>query len=99
MLCAVYKSIRKPQTYLFIAKRDDFTPVLDALLTQFGPPQLVSLLNIQEHTKLALADPKNVRSAIIKNGYYLQLPPPPVDHLKEHKKWQEKQKGKNNEIN
>ena len=98
MLCAVYKSIRKSQTYLFIAKRDDFTSVPDALLTQFGPPQLVSLLNLQEKTKLALADPANVRSAIKKNGYYLQLPPPPVDYLKEHKKWQEKQKGNSNEI-
>ena len=99
MLCAVYKSIRKSQTYLFIAKRDDFSSVPDALLTQFGPPQLVSLINIQEKTKLALADPANVRSAIINNGYYLQLPPPPVDYLQEHKKLQENQQGKSNEIN
>ena len=98
MLCAVYKSIRKQQTYLFIAKRDDFTPVPDALLTQFGPPQLVSLLNIKEETKLALADAKNVLSAIVKNGYYLQLPPPPIDHLAEHKKWQKQQQGNSNEI-
>lgn len=97
MLCAVYKSIRKSQTYLFIAKRDDFSSVPDALLTQFGPPQLVSLLNIQEKTQLALADPANVRAAIIKNGYYLQLPPPPVDYLKEHQKWQATQKGKSHD--
>jgi len=92
MLCAVYKTIRKPQTYLFIAKRDDFTPVPDALLAQFGSPELVSLINIKENSKLALADAVNVRSAIIKDGYYLQLPPPPVNHLQEHKKWQEKRK-------
>ncbi len=97
MLCAVYKSIRKSQTYLFIAKRDDFSSVPDALLTQFGPPQLVSLLNIQEKTRLALADPANVRAAIIKDGYYLQLPPPPVDYLQEHKKWQATQKGKSHD--
>ncbi|MCG6199940.1 YcgL domain-containing protein [Psychromonas antarctica] len=94
MLCAVYKSIRKSQTYLFIAKRDDFSPVPDALLVQFGPPQLVSLLNIKEDTKLALIEAKNVLSAITNEGYYLQLPPPPIDHLKEHKKWQERQKRK-----
>ncbi|MFT6984960.1 MAG: hypothetical protein ACJAT7_000763 [Psychromonas sp.] len=98
MLCAVYKSIRKSQTYLFIAKRDDFSPVPDALLTQFGPPQLVSLLNIKEETKLALADPKKVLSSITDEGYYLQLPPPPVDYLKEHKKWQQRQKGNSYEI-
>ncbi|WP_354624778.1 YcgL domain-containing protein [Psychromonas sp. MME2] len=98
MLCAVYKSIRKQQTYLFIAKRDDFSMVPDALLTQFGPPQLVSLLNIKEETKLALTEAKNVLSAITKTGYYLQLPPPPIDHLAEHKKWQKKQQGHSNEI-
>jgi len=98
MLCAVYKSIRKSQTYLFIAKRDDFSSLPDALLTQFGPPQLVSMLNLQDNTKLALADSANVQASIIKNGYYLQLPPPPVDYLNENKKWQEKQKGSTNEI-
>ena len=99
MLCAVYKSIKKSQTYLFIKKRDDFSPVPDALLAQFGTPSLVSILNIQEKTKLAISDATKVCSAIIKDGYYLQLPPPPIDHLKEHKKWQENQKGKSNEIN
>ena len=99
MLCAVYKSIRKSQTYLFISKRDDFSSVPDALLSQFGPPQLVSMLNLQDKTKLALADSVNVQASIIKNGYYLQLPPPPVDYLQEHKKWQEQKKGLMNEIN
>jgi len=98
MLCAVYKSIRKPQTYLFIAKRDDFSPVPDALLTQFGPPQLVSLLNIKEQTKLALADAANVLLSITKDGYYLQLPPPPKNYLTEHKKWQQMEKGTHNDI-
>jgi uncharacterized protein YcgL (UPF0745 family) len=91
MLCAVYKSIRKSQTYLFIAKRDDFAPVPDPLLTKFGPPQLVSLLNIKADTKLAMTDANSVISAIQKDGYFLQLPPPPVDYLKEHKLWRKKQ--------
>lgn len=93
MLCAVYKSIRKSQTYLFIAKRDDFSSVPNELLNQFGIPELISLLNIEEKTKMALADPESVRSAIIKDGYYLQLPPPPIDHLKAHKEWLKNQKG------
>jgi len=98
MLCAVYKSIRKTQTYLFIAKRDDFSPVPDLLLTQFGPPQLISLLKINLQTKFALADAAKVITAVADNGYYLQLPPPPVDHLKEHKNWVKKQKGHDHEI-
>jgi uncharacterized protein len=98
MLCAVYKSIRKSQTYLFIAKRDDFSPVPEQLLAQFGPPQLVSLLNINLQTKFALAEAQKVISAITNNGYYLQLPPPPVDYLQEHKNWTKKQQANNHEI-
>jgi len=88
MLCAVYKSIRKSQTYLFIEKRDDFDPVPDPLLAQFGPPQLVSLLNIKPGAKLAMADADSVIKAIQEKGYFLQLPPPPVHYLNEHKEWQ-----------
>lgn len=98
MLCAIYKSVRKPQTYLFIAKRDDFSPVPEPLLAQFGPPQLVSLLNITLQTKFAMAVAEKVLSAITDRGYYLQLPPPPVDHLKEHKNWRKKQQGNENDI-
>lgn len=91
MLCAVYKSIRKSHTYLFILKRDDFTPVPEPLLIQFGPPKLVSLLNIKPDTQLAMIEANKVIQAIQKNGYFLQLPPPPVNHLDEHKKWRKKQ--------
>ncbi len=91
MLCAVYKSIRKSQTYLFVAKRDDFSPVPDALLSQFGPPQLVSLLNIKADSQLAMAESNTVINAINNDGYYLQLPPPPVNYLQEHKAWRKKQ--------
>ncbi|MGB5446788.1 MAG: YcgL domain-containing protein [Psychromonas sp.] len=98
MLCAVYKSIRKQQTYLFISKRDDFSLVPDALLAQFGPPQLITILNINLQTKFALADAEKVITAITNNGYYLQLPPPPVNHLQEHRNWIRKQQGYDHEI-
>ncbi|WP_025565485.1 YcgL domain-containing protein [Psychromonas sp. SP041] len=85
MLCAVYKSIRKPQTYIFVAKRDDFSQVPTPLLEQFGPPQLVSILNIKETTKMAMAEASRVIKAVTDSGFYLQLPPPPIDYLKDHK--------------
>lgn len=85
MLCAVYKSIRKPQTYIFVAKRDDFSSVPAPLLEKFGPPQLVSVLNMNNETKMAMAKAANVLKAIAETGFYLQLPPPPVDYLQNHK--------------
>ena len=85
MLCAVYKSIRKPQTYIFVAKRDDFSQVPTPLLETFGPPTLVSVLNKTKDTKMAMAEAPKVIDAVTEKGFYLQLPPPPVDYLQEHK--------------
>lgn len=85
MLCAVYKSLKKDQTYLYIERRDDFDKVPDALLATFGKPELVTLINLEKRTSLALADLSKVKAELSEKGYYLQLPPPVDDLLAEHK--------------
>lgn len=85
MLCAIYKSARKAQTYLFVNKRDDFSSVPDGLMKTFGTPNLVTLINLATKEKLAMADLEKVKSNLIEKGFYLQLPPPQEDLLKEHK--------------
>lgn len=86
MLTAVYKSSKKNETYLFVKTREDFSDVPDVLLKQFGTPLLVSILNINNETKMAISNPKKVITELENNGFYLQLPPPPINHLDEHKK-------------
>jgi len=88
MLCAVYKSPKKAQTYLFVEKRDDFSRVPDPLLNTFGKPELVTLVNLASKEKLAFADIDKVKSELVDNGFYLQLPPPQEDLLKDHLKAQ-----------
>lgn len=85
MLCAVYKSLKKPQTYLFVSKRDDFEAVPEPLMATFGKPELVTIVNLAARDKLAMADIDAVKMNISEKGYYLQLPPPPEDLLKEHR--------------
>ncbi len=85
MLCTIYKSARKAQTYLFINKRDDFSEVPEALMKTFGTPQLVTILNLAAKDKLAMADIDKVRTNLKEQGFYLQLPPPQEDLLKAHK--------------
>ncbi len=87
MLTAIYKSPRKDQTYLYLKQRDDFKVVPDALLKTFGNPQLVTVLDLSRRTELAGADLAKVQAALIEQGYYLQLPPPPEDLLKDHRDW------------
>ncbi|WP_166840902.1 YcgL domain-containing protein [Rheinheimera pleomorphica] len=85
MLCAVYKSLKKDSTYLYVQRRDDFSAVPDVLLKTFGTPVLVTLLNLAKREHLALADIDKVRQQLSEQGYYLQLPPPEDNLLAQHK--------------
>ncbi len=85
MLCAIYKSPKKANTYLFVKTRDDFSDVPSALMTTFGAPIMVTLVNLATKTKLGFADLARVRINLTEQGYYLQLPPPPENLLTEHK--------------
>lgn len=85
MLCAIYKSAKKAQTYLFVKTRDDFSSVPEPLMAMFGTPTLVTLTNLATKTKLAFADLDKVKINLNEEGFYLQLPPPPENLLKQHK--------------
>lgn len=85
MLCAIYKSAKKEQTYLFVKTRDDFSSVPEPLMLTFGTPSLVTLINLATKKKLAFADLDKVKANLNSQGYYLQLPPPKEDLLKQHK--------------
>jgi len=86
MLCAVYKSSRKADTYLFVKKRDCFEDVPVALMDMFGVSQLVMVFPIAKRESLGMADIHKVRAAMEDKGYYLQIPPPQVNLLAEHKR-------------
>ena len=73
MLCAIYKSAKKPNSYLYIAKRDQFAPVPDALLQHFGKPIFMLMFNLAGNKPLANADKQQVQQQIEEKGYYLQM--------------------------
>jgi uncharacterized protein YcgL (UPF0745 family) len=85
MLCSVYKSAKKAQTYLFVNKRDDFSDVPEALMKMFGTPVMVTVLNLATKAKLGFSDLDKVKENLSLQGYYLQLSPPEEDMLKGHK--------------
>jgi uncharacterized protein len=88
MLCAIYKSSKKDQTYLFIAKRDDFSSVPEPLMTSFGKPELSMMIQLKADTRLAVSDPQKIMAALQNQGYYLQLPPPQENLLAQFKQQQ-----------
>lgn len=86
MLCAVYKSPIKDETYLYLPRRDDFSQVPDALMETFGKPVYVMTFNMDKREKLALAEKDKVQAMLEQQGYYLQLPPPKENLLKTFRK-------------
>ncbi|WP_096619518.1 YcgL domain-containing protein [Candidatus Enterovibrio altilux] len=75
MHCSIYKSNKKELTYLYINRKDDFSNVPEQLLTTFGNPEFVMVINIDKRKKLAFADITKVRDSLKVDGFYLQLPP------------------------
>ena len=86
MICAIYRSPKKLSTYLYVKRRDDFSDVPAELMKTFGRPEFSMLIKLTGERKLAQADIDVVKKALDEKGYYLQLPPPPVNYLEEYKK-------------
>jgi uncharacterized protein len=75
MQAYVYKSLRKADTYVYLAARDDFGRVPEPLRTQLGALQFVLEVALVPGRKLAQADPDEVRGNLAARGFHLQLPP------------------------
>lgn len=75
MYCAIYKGERKPESFLYVEKLDDFSRVPEDLLEMFGELELLMQLDLGRRSKLANADIKEVKALLTEQGYYLQLPP------------------------
>ncbi len=75
MHCAIYKSRKRINTYLYVERRDDFSRVPSSLLNLLGRLEFVMTLELTPERRLAVADPEQVRGQLQEQGYYLQLPP------------------------
>ena len=69
MLCAIYKSKRKPGCYLYISKRDDFSAVPDILMQSFGKPQFLMPFNLKGSKSLVHADKDEIMEKITQQGF------------------------------
>lgn len=78
MQAYVYKSQRKQDTYVYLAVRDDFTAVPDAVKDSLAPFAFVLEVALTPDRRLALADAAHVRANLAERGFHLQMPPPPV---------------------
>lgn len=75
VLCDVYKTKKKDETYLYVSRKDALSRVPEALLEQFGKPELAMTMILTPEKKLARADIDKVLKALDEQGFYLQMPP------------------------
>ncbi len=73
--CWIYRSARKQEMYLYLAREDGFDDLPGALRELFGRPELVMQLPLDRHRRLAREDVEQVMANLRQQGYHLQLPP------------------------
>ncbi|KGO99318.1 YcgL domain-containing protein [Novilysobacter defluvii] len=80
----VYKSLRKDDTYVFLAARDAFDRIPAAVRESLGRLEPVLEVELHPGRRLARADASQVMAALDSRGFYLQVPPrPELDPLTE----------------
>lgn len=75
MQAYVYKSLRKADTYVFLAARDDFARVPEPVLAQLGPLEFVLDVALTPGRRLAQGNADTVRENLALRGFHLQVPP------------------------
>ena len=75
MQAYVYKSLKKADTYVYLAARDDFTRLPEPLRTQLGSLEFVLDVALTPERKLAREDVAVVRDNLVARGFHLQFPP------------------------
>jgi uncharacterized protein YcgL (UPF0745 family) len=81
MQAYVYKSLRKEDTYLFLAARDDFARLPGTVREPLGRLQFVMELALTPQRKLARGDAAVVRENLALRGFHLQLPATVADPM------------------
>ena len=74
MNCAVYRSTKKRDTYLYLLHKDDFSQVPEALLQALGTPVHVMDLELTPERQLARENTATVMHQLDERGWLLQMP-------------------------
>ena len=76
-ICAVFRSRRNPDTYLYVDHHEGLGRVPEALQRELGGVERAMTLVLTPERRLARTTAAEVLRAIREQGYYLQLPPLP----------------------
>jgi Uncharacterized protein conserved in bacteria len=75
MPCFVYASLRKNDSYLWLAQRDGFDVLPESLVMLLGELRFVMEVHLHEQRQLPHEDAAQVLDHLRTQGWHLQLPP------------------------
>jgi uncharacterized protein YcgL (UPF0745 family) len=75
MNCQIFRSTKKDETYLYLAKGQSIGDLPEDLRAAFGEPVFVMALKLSAQSRLARVDTQSVLASLRERGYFLQLPP------------------------
>lgn len=81
--CYIYRSSKKDELYLFLAKEDDFECVPPEVMNAFGAPKKAMELEVKPGMKMARSNPAEVLANLKERGFHLQMPPPTHELVEE----------------
>lgn len=73
MLCHIYRSNLKLDTYLYLLDKDDFSIIPPELLRVFGEPEFSFSFDLTEGRSLARENSAEVIENLETQGYHLQM--------------------------
>ena len=83
MLAFVYKSLKKADTYVYLAARDDLACLPEPLRAHLGELRFVLQVELTPQRRLAQENPEVVRRNLAARGFHLQFPPTVEDPMTE----------------
>lgn len=79
MRCHVYKSRTRPDTYVYLARKDGFDVLPEALRQRLGLLEPALEFDLTPDRRLARTDAATVIASLQVQGFHLQLPPGQVE--------------------
>jgi uncharacterized protein len=80
--CYIYRCSRKPDLYIYLAEKDDFSRVPANILKSLGTVEFTMELALSAERKLAREPTDRVMENLAEHGFHLQLPDTtPVEEL------------------
>ena len=76
--CAVYKSQKKDETYVFIPTKTPLSDLPEKLLKVLGQAEMVMTLKLTPEKKMARGTAANILKSIEEQGFHLQMPENPM---------------------